>query len=956
MQTRSLRSLADVIGRGDAEAARVRWAPALGGEARALEIAALLASAYPALDAQLQARPDVVIELARPRERTDLRRTLAALLPPLEDVEGVRRVLRRFSFRERARVALRELYPGSRSDVDVTSRELSDLAEVLIDAALREALAWADARFGAPRTEAGERCPVVVIGMGKLGGRELNAGSDVDLLLFYETDEGQAGSDTTLHEYFTRVAQRFTATLDEPTEHGVVWRVDLRLRPEGSRGPLVNALAAAERYYETWGRTWERAALLRARPVAGDAAFGERLLSALAPFVWRREVRPQIADEMHGLIVRARTELGVDPARDLKHGPGGIREAEFFVQSLQLVWGGRDPDLRVTNTLEALARLRAGGFVTDREAREIETGYLALRRLEHRVQVATGLQTHSVPTDPSLLERIARSLGFDDAAALEADLARVRSEIGECMGSLLVAGGAPQRDEAAALTRLFAALDADDEPAVLEALRAPGSRFVAGVDPAVAPHLVALARRPDAPLGARTRDEQPELATTLLDAIADAADPEQASRLLAAFFARFSTPTVYVRAFAADPRAVRRATGVFGASAFLGQEVVQHPELADRLLFGHGAPTAESAASAVREELRALGDEAPDVEAFVGALRRAKRNVTMEVGLADLAGELDMRACTLALSALADASVEQATRYALAERGVADAAGLTVIAMGKLGGLEIGYGSDLDLIFVYADEEDVERMARVAQRVLRILGAPHGEGHGYELDTRLRPSGNQGLLVVSLSAFEQYQASRAHDWERQALVKARFCGGDAALGDKVAAIAHVAAYERGAPPAEDVHRLRMRMQTELSGERPGRYDVKLGRGGLVDVEFTAQWLQMKHGHDARVRTTETEIALGALEACGYLDRDLAAPLLDGWRTLRRIEQRARVHHGTSAPLLEEGAPGLAVLARRLGMRDGPRGSAADALLAHYVAVTTEVRAAYLAVLGLHSEG
>ena len=278
--------------------------------------------------------------------------------------------------------------------------------------------------------------------------------------------------------------------------------------------------------------------------------------------------------------------------------------------------------------------------------------------------------------------------------------------------------------------------------------------------------------------------------------------------------------------------------------------------------------------------------------------------------------------------------------------------------MGKLGGREIGYGSDLDLCFVYEADDDAaaERYARTAQRVMRLLQTPHAEGPGYELDTRLRPSGNQGLLVVSLEGFTRYQTERAEAWERQALIKARACAGDQELGARVVAEAQKAAYERGAPEPERLHRMRLRLEAELGHERlersPARYDLKVGRGGIVDVEFATQWLQMHHGRDLRVRSTETEVALSALETCGLLEPSVADSLRDGWRFLRRLEQRLRVSHGVSVNLLEEGAPGLVTLARRMGMRDGPRSRADQTLLERYVAVTTDVRTAYLRVLGL----
>ncbi len=963
------------------------------------DLPALLGSAYPALAAVLEAHPGDVAAIAKGGLRTarDARtyRRIALSLDP--DGRGVQRGLRILARREKLRVAARELLPNAGSDIDVTSRELSDLADTCLTLALGEALAWATDRFGVPLDEAGKPVPLAVIGMGKLGGRELNPGSDVDLMLFYETDEGVVAKNGTptevsLHEYFTRVAQRFIATLEEPTAEGVVWRVDMRLRPEGTRGPLVNALASAERYYETWGRTWERAALVRARACAGDLAFGKSLLDALAPFVWRRTVDPRIAAEMMTLVARARAQAPVDtpasnaaPAYDLKLGPGGIREVEFFTQSLQLIWGGRDPSVRSANTLAALRKLRARGLVTDKEGREMADAYLYLRRLEHRVQFATGLQTHTLPAEGELLERIARSLGLGSGLELLADLDRVRRKVSARVATLTAARGGEDGAVLEALPgalQLYEALDAKNEAAVLGWL---ALRFGAAASPDLARHLLALARRPDSLLGSTTRDKHPDLAPVLLSALSDAADPEQATRFTAALFARMVTPGVYARALAEDARATRRLAGLFGASAFLGEAIVGHPELVDRLLFGRGAPDPTSAGRAVSEEIVALAPaDASDADAFVGALRRAKGRVLMEVGLADLAGDLSTRECTLALSALADAALEEATRFALREKG--ETHGLAVIAMGKLGGREIGYGSDLDLFFVYHDkphgaphddtEQDAhdaaERYIRIAQRVLRLVSTPHGDGPGYELDTRLRPSGNQGLLVVSKDAFARYHApvgdastvtpsaegsSRADGWERQALVKARFCAGDRELGLEVLRVAAAAAYDRGAPAAERVHHLRLRMERELAGERRdgtgrARYDLKLGHGGLADVEFAVQWLQMKHGADERVRTTETEIALAALEACGYLEAALAAPLREGYRLLRRLEQRLRVLHGTSAQLIEEGALGLAPLARRMGMRDGPWGGAADALLARYVAVTEDIRAAYLSVLGL----
>jgi glutamate-ammonia-ligase adenylyltransferase len=911
------------------------------------DLGTALSAAYPALRAQIAMRPGDVASLGRGlRIARDLRTYRRLAASTIQD-ETLRRDLRLFAQRERLRIAARELRARESGDVDVTARELSDLAQVCIEVALAEAQRWAEERFGVPLGQSGERCGITILGMGKLGGRELNCGSDVDLLPFYETDDGAVHKDgtvseQTLHEHFTRITQRFTTTLEDVTEDGYAWRVDLRLRPEGSRGPLVNALASAERYYETWGRTWERAALVRARPVAGDPAFGARVIEALGPFVWRKSIDPRIAGEMAQLVVRARKEISDDPERDLKLGVGGIREAEFFVQSLQLIWGGREPSLRHTNTLEALRRLRSRGLVTDRESREVESAYLFLRRLEHRVQFATGIQTHVLPKG-EMLETIARSLGYANPHDLERDSDRIRRKVAARLASLIQIAPSVHtaKDEA-----LLTAIDSGEEALVLTALAEGASGFTASGD--LARHLLALARRQDFPLGTSARDRHPGFASAVVEALSDAADPEQAARLFAAFFARLAAPSVYTKAMAEDTHVLRRLIGLFGASAFLGDAMVYRPELMDSLVFAKIAPTPAVAASEVASEIAAADG---DVEAFVGALRHAKARVTMEVGLAELAGELRSRDATLVLSALADATLEHATKRALQERGLSG--GLAVIAMGKLGGREIGYGSDLDIFFVYEADEEAddlgEKYIRVAQRVLSLVSTPHGQGPGYELDTRLRPSGSQGLLVVSRHAFARYHEEQGQAWERQALIKARFCAGDAELGKKVTDLAAKVAYERGAADPEAMNKLRMRMEKELAKENPRRHDVKLGKGGLVDVEFAVQWLQMKWGADLRVRSTDTETAIGGLEACGYLDAGVAAVLREGYAMLRRIEQALRVVHGTSASLIEEGAPGLPALARRMGFRDDQ--GAAEALLERYRAVTRDVRSAYLGVLG-----
>jgi glutamate-ammonia-ligase adenylyltransferase len=940
----------------------------------------LLATAYPALEAGLLSDPHPV-PAPSARGRRELERGMAALVAETLDSGAFRDALRARARRERWRIALRELLPAALggAELETTAREISDLADATIAVALAEAERAVLGRFGRPRSADDRLGRLVVLGMGKLGGRELNVGSDVDLICFYDSDDAVAqapdGTRSEAHEVWTKVVQRLTANLEQLTDEGLVWRVDLRLRPEGARGPLVNSLAAAERYYESFGRLWERAALVRARPVAGDLDFGRQLLALLSPFVWHKRVEPEIAVGLYELVHRAQIAIAPGAALDLKLGPGGIREAELFVQILQLVWGGREPRLREPSTLGALSRLCAAGMVTEREAQDLGAAYVALRRAEHAVQLATGRQTHTL-LEGEDLERLARALGFDLAASLITDLERHRRRVSELLSSLLPEGTPrPQR-----WTDAFHALDRSDFDAFARALEAQGMTAAAGDhDERLARELFDLGRaHPDGPLGARTRERRPAVGATLLDAVADAADPSQAARHLRAFAARRRHLEVDTELLAADPSAVRRLVTVLGGSAFVAEAVATRAELGDLVMFEGRVPTRDEAREEVATAMRTLADR-DDAEATAGNLRRAQRRVTTLVALAELAGELDTRAATAVLSELADASLEAATRSALGRDE--PVRGLALVAMGKLGGRAIGYGSDLDLIFVYdaarADPPPSDPLAffsRAARRIIGLLTMPHGEGPGYELDTRLRPSGRHGLLVVSLEAFARYhgvglddappetpRADHAATWERLALLRARFAAGDAELGARVMEVAVAASYDRGGDLHElgqAIHVLRERMERELGRERPSqpalassaRYDLKFGRGGLVDVEFVVQVLQLVHGSHPSVRTSDTAAAIAALARIGALDEDQARALDEGLAFLRQLEQSLRIVHGDSSHLIEAEAAGLAPLARRMKMRDRPGRDAARALVDRYRMITQRVRRIYDAIV------
>lgn len=911
--------------------------------------------AEPALLDDVLARP-----LAHPSDERDLARELDAFLArdPHEPTEArFRRDLRRFRHRAMVRIALREVL--RLADVDRTSREMALLAAVTIDRALAAARHAEVARHGPALDATGREVPLTVLGMGKLGGLELNLGSDVDLVFFYETDEATVNGELTVHELQSRIVRRAVKSLSEVTEDGFCFRVDLRLRPEGSRGPLVNSLASAERYYESWGRTWERAALLRARPIAGDRAFGERLLEALRPFVLRRTVDPSIGPQMAEMIARSRRELDVDLERDVKLGRGGIREAEFFVQTLQLVWGGRHPELGVPGTLDALQRLRAAGLVTDREAATLEDAWALLRRVEHRIHVRAGYQTHRLPSEPDALARFASSLGYVNTAALEQALGRARADVEALFTSLLPS-------EPAEAERWDPLLDraAHGEPP--GELAEPLAALLPVRDPfESATHLARLARRANAPLGPVTWERLPGLGRMLLEEVAGAADPDSALHFLAEFFTRLGGQWPYERLLLEQPRITRRLVGLFGASGTLASALVGHPEDVD-LLLTSAAPSLTEIAG---EHTRVAGElaEDPDPEALVRELRRIKRAMTLRVGLSYVAGEIDLAEAAERLSELAEGqaqvALEAATRWAERRWGRPERGGLVVCAMGKLGGRELGFGGDLDLVFLYGSEGETEPLegsrttshgelfARIAQRTMRLLGERDAEGPGYETDTRLRPSGSGGTLVVSLAGFDAYHARGAAAWERQALIRARPIAGDLEVGAEALARFTKLAY-RGEPtdPGE-LTRTRARIERELARERADRFHPKLGHGALVDVEFLVQWLQMRHGEDERVRTPGTGRAIDALAEAGHLDPIDADALRHAHAFFRAVEQSLKLGDEHREPLLEPRGPTGAHVARALGTHARDAMSPTEVLEATYRGHADATRALFERTLG-----
>jgi [glutamine synthetase] adenylyltransferase / [glutamine synthetase]-adenylyl-L-tyrosine phosphorylase len=878
------------------------------------------------------------------------------------DEAALAAALRRVRGDELVRLGVRELALGLDTEV---GRELARLAGACFDAAIRVCDRALRRRFGPPREvgdDGAERDAVlVVIGMGKLGGEELNFSSDVDVIYVYSSDAGAAGP-LSLHEYFAKLCAAVTAAMSEVTSDDIVFRVDLRLRPEGAGGAIANSVAQLERYYETFGRPWERQTWLKARPCAGDLALGAEVMATMRPFVYPRHTSQAVVDEVLELNRRIKRELvpargpGGDPAPfDVKNGVGGIREIEFFVQALQLVHG-RNPGLRARGTRAALDQLLFAGLVTDDEHDALGRAYRWLRHVEHLLQLEGGLQTQRVPVDPDARRVLARRLGYGDAAGFDADLTRLTGEVARLFATL--GDGEPGPDEEVAAL-CAGALAPDRERAVLARL---GLQNPA----AAAAELARARRRPDSPLGPARAGALARLGPALLAEIAASADPDQALRHVVDLGARRAAAWSVWRLLDGSRPLLRLLVSILGASEYLARSLIDRPELID-LLVDVGAapparPRAEVEAAADRRLAAARAIDPDDEELAWSALAEHKNGQVLRIALADFAGRLDPLAVCAELTQVAEVCLDRALdlvvagmhgRHGVARTEDGATATLAVLALGKLGGRELGYAADLDVVFVYSGDgvsdgprplDNVEYMTRIAQRLMTGLHARTPRGRLYDVDTRLRPSGSQGLLVSSLAGWRRYHATRARLWEHQALIKLRPVAGDRALGAAAAAAAADCVWARAHAPAE-VARAVGDMRDRIERELGGPTDLKAGRGGMIDVEFAAQCVQLAHGHrDPALRTPSTAEALARAAALGVADPDDCALLADGYRFLRLVEHRLRIVHDRAVHRLPADPVELDRLARRTGFPDG---AALADRLAHW---RTELRAAYGRVL------
>lgn len=856
-------------------------------------------------------------------------------------------LLRRYRQAESARLVWRDVLGFD--DVDATLAGSTRLAEACLQTALEALESEFAQRHGIVRSADGEAQTLVVFGLGKLGGGELNFSSDIDLVYAYEhCGESDGVRPLAAEDYFARLGQALAKLLDEVTVDGFCYRVDLRLRPFGNAGRIALSFAAMEQYFQREGRDWERYAWQKARPVAGDIAAGERFLATLRPFVYRRYLDYGALDGLRAMKAAIAAEVArKELASDIKRGPGGIREIEFLAQSLQLIRGGREPELRERRLLPALDALCRARQVTPEACAALSSAYRFLRRLENRLQMLRDAQTHALPEAPFDRLRLARGLGYDDWDALHAALSAHRARVAEEFGALLATG---QRRDVVddGLAAYWRALP---DGGAVQALHDAGFASADEIDAS----LRDFARAPGLrELSDAARARLDRVMPVLLQATATSREPLLALRRLLALLHNILRRASYLALLDEQPAALARLVDLMTRSALLAERLAAHPLLLDELLDARAEGPLPSRAQFAAACARVLDNV--DSEAALYALNELRQSLSFRIALATLDGRQNAQDSARQLAWLADAVVDAvcvlAMRELRATHGAVPDARFAVIGYGSLGGEELGFGSDLDLVFLYDAPPDAHSntarpldaprwFARLAQKIVALLGIVTGAGRLYEVDVRLRPDGASGLLVSSLAAYADYQRTRAWTWEHQALVRARCICGDGVLRDEFEAV-RSAALAR----ARDVDTLRMdiaamrtKMRAELDRSERGdagqdagnvvRFDLKQGEGGLVDLEFLLQFLVLQHaaGHPSLLPPRATPELLFALRDVGVLDADVAASLVDAHAVLLAaglectLDRRARIVAVTPALRRAREAIGAAVRAAEFQSRD-----------------------------------
>ena len=806
--------------------------------------------------------------------------------------------------------------------LDRITRALSDFAEAALGCAaahvLREAAAaGAFTLIDADEPERGSG--LVILGMGKLGAHELNYSSDVDLIVLYDHEIIHSDRPDELQNQVVRLTRNLVRLIDSRTADGYVLRTDLRLRPDPGATPLAVSVLAAETYYESLGQNWERAAMIKARPVAGDRQAGIEFLDRLRPYIWRKNLDFAAIQDIHSIkrqinAHRGGSEIAVH-GHNVKLGRGGIREIEFFAQTQQLIWGGREPTLRQANTIEALRALASAGRIADSTAEDLIGSYHFLRRVEHRLQMIDDEQTHTLPRDAEKVRELAVFLGYAGSEPFAADLLfhlrRVETHYAHLFED------APSLSAPGGVTGNLVFTGGDPDPETIRTIKSIGFGNPKAVDDAVRGWHHGRYR---AIRTARARELLTELTPALLTTLAATPVPDDAFIRFDRFLSRLPAGVQLFAMFHSNRHLLALVAEIIGNAPRLAEHLSGRPSVLDSVLtadFFDPPPGPEE----LDEELDRLLARATGFEDVLDTARRWANDRKFQVGVQSLRRHLPPAGAAEALSNIADTALGRLlprveSEFAL-KHGRFTGAGMAIIAMGKLGGRETTPASDLDLMFIYTapagtDASDGPRalspaqyFARLSQRLINAVAAHTNEGRLYEVDMRLRPSGNAGPLASSFEAFVQYHDEAAWTWEHMALTRARVIAGPGELCSRInAVIADVLTRPRDPDKLlADVASMRARMDTEHHTEFI--WEVKHLRGGLVDVEFIAQYLQLRHAHaKPDITAANTLAALERLHQVGALDPAVAGDLIEALELWQGIQ--AMLHLTIEGRLRREG--------------------------------------------------
>lgn len=866
---------------------------------------------------------DLLVNLHQAYQLTDMQNFLSQ--QNIFDEASLKRALRLLRSQVMARIIVRDL--NALADLAEVMHTTSVLAEVAVQTAVKFLSAWLSTQYGVPTNASGEAQSLIVVGMGKLGGYELNVSSDIDLIFAYE-DDGETKALTPLdlnqssvqpisnQEFFTRLAKKLIAAIDEITEDGFVFRVDMRLRPFGSEGVLVSSLDALEDYYQNNGREWERYAWIKGRVVAGE---DQKLTTLLKPFVFRKYLDFGAFASMRDLKIQIQRDVNSKGMHDnIKLGRGGIREIEFIAQVFQLIRGGQDVSLQIKPTLAVLALLKSKGVLPEKTVLELSQAYQFLRNLEHRLMYVEDAQTQELPKTDEAKARIAKAMNFADWQQFLAQLDSYRRQVQQHFDAIFSDANSSQ--DALEQDAL------DIEKSIWNGALAEPEAVFALQEMGFAEAQETLRRLNTLHQSSRYA-RLPELSRQRFDALmphvisqaATMPNPEMTLMRVTDLLESICRRASYLALLAEHPGAMRLLVKLCSSSPWLANYLAQHPILLDEVLSLDGAQSTEKLVdtqtlyavpdfSAMRVELlKRLAEAEGDIERQMDVMRHFKHANVFRLAAQDIAGELALETLSDYLSELAALilSVGLETIWPYVRGKHRDTPKFSVIGYGKLGGKELGYASDLDVIFLYDDDapEAGEVYARFAQRINNWFNSLTSAGLLYETDLELRPDGNSGLLVSTVSAFRDYQLNKAWVWEHQAITRARFVAGDSKIGQAFEQIRiEVLAQSR------DVAKLKSEVQAMREKMRAAQhnatelFDIKQGIGGIIDVEFLVQYLVLAHAkqHPSLTANSGNIALLKQLASLNIIDRDLADSVALAYREYRHMQHMLKLQGATHA--------------------------------------------------------